>query len=981
MKKNKLWSFALAGALAVSNLSAVAIPMTAFAAMKLNTSTDNSFIATTGASIPVAQNTDADTTFDIAGTGLFIALTDGSTPVAREYKLASTVSTGARLKVGNIEVYTTGTDIHAATTAGAKIGDTARLYVTDNPANIGTDDEDGEYVDIKVTKGADLATGTLTIKTGGDTNTPAAGTVNPLVIDKRGVARLEVTAGLSGIVGEYGDKLEWTVDNSNFEVLSTEGNAAYVAVKNSASVIEGETATVKAQYYGMDGKIVAAAVGTFGLKIAASDQSYNLTLLRNVNGTKTDVGGQIVEIEGKTNVNLLADVDLAKLTKVGNGTSATLNDKKIQWSIVSGSDGTDTVANSSLIGVTSTDLNTKSFDCVLDPGTSQVERTARIMVEIKGKITDADGNVTTYYESKVVTFIVKPLDTKSTVTLSKSSDVRNPINVSVGDKLDITASIETNYADIDLSKTTYAWVNDGTAGSTNCAAALDLINPTTKTVSVYGKKQIKKDEIIALTVTLNDKNGNPKDTITKLVYLVVSAPDIDARAEKNLLYLDIDEDGTDESTVIRLYESGKEVKATANYDVSADGAATKGHTNGFGTSTGTYVDATIATSGELTIVGKKAGTGVVTISNTVSGASVELKFTVASKNGVRATGVELDKSSITLDAVDDIDIIKAVVTPANVADATKAAEVGSVTAESSDKSVVTVRTGNVAIDGSNATNITVTAKGPGKAVITVTADDKLAGTYTAKCEVVVTGIKAIKITGSSEVKVGSTTTLTANVDAYGNASKSVTWESSDASVATIDADGVVTGIKEGTAQITATSIAGTPTSEAFNVSVVTKTEEDKKAEDDAAKKAKEEADKKAAEEAAKKAAEEAAKAGLQKNATASVSGTTYTGLGNKTVSVKSVKNKKSVTIKKTVKINGQTHKVTKVAKGAFKGSKVQNVTIDAKYIKKAANFNVNAFKGAKNLKSVKIKNAKKGGAVWKQIVKAAQKANKNVKIK
>ena len=39
------------------------------------------------------------------------------------------------------------------------------------------------------------------------------------------------------------------------------------------------------------------------------------------------------------------------------------------------------------------------------------------------------------------------------------------------------------------------------------------------------------------------------------------------------------------------------------------------------------------------------------------------------------------------------------------------------------------------------------------------------------------------------------------------------------------------------------------------------------------------------------------------------------------------------------------------------------------------------FQGAKNLTSVKIKGVKKNSAVYKRIVKAAKKVNKNVKIK
>ena len=47
--------------------------------------------------------------------------------------------------------------------------------------------------------------------------------------------------------------------------------------------------------------------------------------------------------------------------------------------------------------------------------------------------------------------------------------------------------------------------------------------------------------------------------------------------------------------------------------------------------------------------------------------------------------------------------------------------------------------------------------------------------------------------------------MTANVVATGGASTSVTWLSSDSSIATVDANGVVTGVAVGDASITATS--------------------------------------------------------------------------------------------------------------------------------------------------------------------------------
>lgn len=69
----------------------------------------------------------------------------------------------------------------------------------------------------------------------------------------------------------------------------------------------------------------------------------------------------------------------------------------------------------------------------------------------------------------------------------------------------------------------------------------------------------------------------------------------------------------------------------------------------------------------------------------------------------------------------------------------------------------------------------------------------------------VTGITVTPTTAT--VKAGSTTTLTATVAPVNATNKSVTWTSNNESAATV-ANGVVTGVAEGTATITATTVDG-----------------------------------------------------------------------------------------------------------------------------------------------------------------------------
>ena len=70
----------------------------------------------------------------------------------------------------------------------------------------------------------------------------------------------------------------------------------------------------------------------------------------------------------------------------------------------------------------------------------------------------------------------------------------------------------------------------------------------------------------------------------------------------------------------------------------------------------------------------------------------------------------------------------------------------------------------------------------------------------------VTGISLDKT--SVTLNTTDTYTLVANVDPIDASNKSVTWNSSDTALATVDENGVVTGIKAGTATITVTTVDG-----------------------------------------------------------------------------------------------------------------------------------------------------------------------------
>ena len=144
------------------------------------------------------------------------------------------------------------------------------------------------------------------------------------------------------------------------------------------------------------------------------------------------------------------------------------------------------------------------------------------------------------------------------------------------------------------------------------------------------------------------------------------------------------------------------------------------------------------------------------------------------------TSITLDKTSVSLKVKETI-TLAATVTPDDATDKT-------VTWTSSDNSVATVKDG------------VVTAVKLGTATITAKAGDK---TATCTVKVIATPVTSITLDKTSaSLKVKETITLAATVTPDDATDKTVTWTSSDNSVATVK-DGVVTAVKIGTATITA----------------------------------------------------------------------------------------------------------------------------------------------------------------------------------
>ena len=206
----------------------------------------------------------------------------------------------------------------------------------------------------------------------------------------------------------------------------------------------------------------------------------------------------------------------------------------------------------------------------------------------------------------------------------------------------------------------------------------------------------------------------------------------------------------------------------------------------------------IATVSGGVVTGVKAGE--VTITAKAGDKSATCTVTVTAKQGtedpedpIAVEGITLDKTTATVEEGATV-TLTATVTPDNATDKT-------VTWTTSDEAIATVSDG--VVTGVKAGEVTITAKAGDKSAtctVTVTA-------ATTEPEVVpVTGVTLSQT--AVTLDIDQSITLTATVAPENATNKAVTWASDKTDIATVDANGKVTAVAAGTANITVTTADG-----------------------------------------------------------------------------------------------------------------------------------------------------------------------------
>ena len=284
------------------------------------------------------------------------------------------------------------------------------------------------------------------------------------------------------------------------------------------------------------------------------------------------------------------------------------------------------------------------------------------------------------------------------------------------------------------------------------------------TVSANGEVTAVAPGKAAITVTTEDgaKTAKCEVTINKRIYPVESVS-----LDKTSLELTEGDKATLTATVLPNNATNKNVSWSSSDEKVA----------------------TVSTTGEVTAVAP--GKAAITVTTEDGAKTAKCELTVKAKT-IHVESITLNKTELRLERLDRY-TLTATVKPDNATNK-------EVKWTSSDETIVSIFMGNGNLWAHNA----------GTAIITATTVD---GGLTATCKVTVKELGAVDVTGISLNKstttlfIGSKETLTATIKPSNATDKTVTWDSSDPAVASVN-NGEVTAIKAGKAIITATAKDG-----------------------------------------------------------------------------------------------------------------------------------------------------------------------------
>ena len=300
--------------------------------------------------------------------------------------------------------------------------------------------------------------------------------------------------------------------------------------------------------------------------------------------------------------------------------------------------------------------------------------------------------------------------------------------------------------------------------------AIDIEDETKQKIVVSGTNRLEAKNVPAMYCYDTEIKGDGSLTV-----ISASSNAVSIAEEKTLSIVDITLEASGKRGISGLFGSRGEKLVLQNAKVTAKG-----------TEGGIVALASFATVGCAIV--SPAGGKFEASKKAVVNAGGDIAKEVKIDKPVTVTGVKLAYKDLKLKIGTSLTLV-ASVEPAN---ATNKA----VTWVSSDDAVATVSAKGEAL-----------AKAEGKANITVTTAD---GGHTATCSFTVTAddvvLTGLKVTPTDvRIKVGQTSSLSVSYEPAGATHRDVTWETSDAAIVTVDANGNIQGVAAGEATITVKS--------------------------------------------------------------------------------------------------------------------------------------------------------------------------------
>ena len=525
-----------------------------------------------------------------------------------------------------------------------------------------------------------------------------------------------------------------------------------------------------------DGKITAVSAGTVTITATSKDGAASATCKVTVKQPAT-----------KVVVKSTSGTDLTKTTmKIAVGSSKT----------VVATLKPDNVTNSGIKFSTSN----KSIATVSDKGVVKGVKAGTVTITV----TSADGAASTSCKIKIYTPVKSVSLNKTSLTLKEGGTATvtptiNPSNATyktvkwTSSNYDV-ATVDEN-GKITAKSVGYAEITATTTqGSKKAVCKVNVVKAVTGVSISKSSLRIEVGDKVTLKATIKPSDASNQTVSWKSsassVAKVSSSGVVTAKKLGTTTITVTTADGSFKKTCkvevvkkvkgVELNKSSATIYLVKTLTLKAEVTPSDATNSAVTFTTSDKSVATVSSKGVVTPVAP--GTAIITV--TTADGSFKDTCNVTVKRAV--TGITLNKTTAEVKS-DTTLTLKATIKPSNATDKT-------VTWSSSNKKVVTVSSKGV-----------VTPVGKGTATITAKSENGLKATCKVTVYQVVTGVK---LSETATVYAGEKVTLKATVVPANANNQSITWSSSNTSVAKVSSKGVVTGVKVGTAVITVKTAEG-----------------------------------------------------------------------------------------------------------------------------------------------------------------------------